>query len=128
VAVFENRQPVTAAKLINKSSLVILLLSVIRRLEPKLISEQKAEHIFVAPLYCQTACCMFALRLPGFSVLHLNYVNLKTVAQAEQKASSLAGWLLCYWFCGLANVLALWRWLIWKLAIFCQRESCLRIL
>ena len=33
VAVFENRQPVTAAKFINKSSLFILLLIVIRRLE-----------------------------------------------------------------------------------------------
>jgi hypothetical protein len=35
VAVFENRQPVTAAKFINKSSLFILLLGVIRRLEPE---------------------------------------------------------------------------------------------
>ncbi len=32
VAVFENRQPVTAAKFITKSSLFILLLGVIRRL------------------------------------------------------------------------------------------------
>jgi hypothetical protein len=58
VAVFENRQPVTAAKFITKSSLFILLLGVIRRLELKLISEQKVENIFVAPPYCQTACCM----------------------------------------------------------------------
>ena len=35
VAVFENRQPVTAAKFITKSSLSILLLGVIRRLELK---------------------------------------------------------------------------------------------
>jgi hypothetical protein len=35
VAVFENRQPVTAAKFINKRSLFILLLGVIRRLELK---------------------------------------------------------------------------------------------
>jgi len=56
VAVFENRQPVTAAKFINKSSLFILLLGVIRRVEPKPISEQKVENIFVAPPYCQTAC------------------------------------------------------------------------
>jgi hypothetical protein len=33
VAVFENRQTVTAAKFITKSSLFILLLGVIRRLE-----------------------------------------------------------------------------------------------
>jgi hypothetical protein len=33
VAVFENRQPVTAAKFINKSSLFIQLLGVIRRLK-----------------------------------------------------------------------------------------------
>jgi len=55
---FENRQTVTAAKFITKSSLLILLLGVIRRLELKLISEQKVEHIFVAPPYCQTACCV----------------------------------------------------------------------
>jgi len=39
VAAFEDRQPVTAAKFINKSSLFILLLNVIRRLELKSISE-----------------------------------------------------------------------------------------
>jgi hypothetical protein len=39
VAVFENRQPVAAAKFINKSSFFILLLGVIRRLELKPISE-----------------------------------------------------------------------------------------
>ena len=42
VAVFENRQPVTEAKFINKSSLFILLLGVIRLPKPKPISEQKA--------------------------------------------------------------------------------------
>jgi hypothetical protein len=57
VAVFENCQPVTAAKFINKSSLFIQLLGVIRQLELKPISEQKVENIFVAPPYCQTACC-----------------------------------------------------------------------
>jgi hypothetical protein len=57
VAVFENRQPVTADKFINKSSLFILLLGFIRRLEPKPNSEQKAENVFVAPPYCQTECC-----------------------------------------------------------------------
>jgi hypothetical protein len=56
VAVFENRQSVTAAKFINKSSLFIQLLGVIRRLKLKPISEMKVEHIFVAPPYCQTAC------------------------------------------------------------------------
>jgi len=58
VAVFENRQPVTAAKFITKSSLFILLLGVIRRLELKPNSEEKVENIFIAPPYCQTACCM----------------------------------------------------------------------
>ena len=57
VAVFGNRQPVTAAKFINKSSLFILLLGVICRLEQMPNSEQKVENIFVAPPYCQTACC-----------------------------------------------------------------------
>jgi hypothetical protein len=56
VAVFENHQSVTTAKFINKSSLFILMLGIIRRLELKPISEQKVENIFVAPPYCQTAC------------------------------------------------------------------------
>jgi hypothetical protein len=56
-AVFENRQAITAAKFINKSSLFILLLGVIRRQELKLVSEQKAENIFIAPPYCQADCC-----------------------------------------------------------------------
>ncbi len=58
--VFENRYPVTEAKCINKSSPFILLPGVIRRLELKPISEQKAENIFVAPPYCQTACWLLA--------------------------------------------------------------------
>jgi hypothetical protein len=57
VAVFENRQPVTAAKFITKNSLFILLPGVIRRLKLKPNSEQKVENIFVAPPYCQTECC-----------------------------------------------------------------------
>ena len=60
VAVFENRQPVTAAKFITKSSLFILLLGVIRRLELKPNSEQKVENIFVTPPYCQTECWWLA--------------------------------------------------------------------
>jgi hypothetical protein len=56
VAAFENRQPVTAAKFINKSSLFILLLGVNRLPKLKPISEKKAENIFVAPPYCQTPC------------------------------------------------------------------------
>jgi hypothetical protein len=40
VAAFENRQPITAAKFITKSSLFILLLGVIRRLELKLIAKR----------------------------------------------------------------------------------------
>ncbi len=47
VAVFENRQPVTAAKNIDISTLFIQLLGVIRRLELELISKQKVENIFV---------------------------------------------------------------------------------
>jgi hypothetical protein len=68
VAAFENRQPVTAAKFINKSSLFILLLGVIRRLELKPNSKQKVENIFVAPPYCQTACY-----LPFFVTQIANY-------------------------------------------------------
>jgi len=48
LAVLENRQPVTAAKFIIKSSLFILLLGVIRRLKLKPNSEQKVEDLFVA--------------------------------------------------------------------------------
>ena len=58
VVVFENRQPVTAAKFINTSSLFILLPGAIRLRELKPISEQKVENILFAPPYCQTECCM----------------------------------------------------------------------
>ena len=58
VAAFENRQAVTAAKFITKSSLFVPLLGVIRRIELKPNSEQKVENIFFAPPYCQTACCV----------------------------------------------------------------------
>jgi hypothetical protein len=51
VVVFENRQPVTVAKFINKSSLFILLPGVTRLLELKPDNEQKVEHIFIAPPY-----------------------------------------------------------------------------
>jgi hypothetical protein len=68
VTVFENRQPVTAAKFIIKNSLFILLLGFIRRLELKQISEQKVEHIFVAPPYSQTACCMQFVELFDFLI------------------------------------------------------------
>ena len=54
VAVFENRQPVTDAKFINKSSLFILLPGVIRRLELKLISEQKL-RIYSSPRHIANA-------------------------------------------------------------------------
>jgi hypothetical protein len=67
---FENRQPVTAAKFITKSSLFIILLGVIRRLKLKLNSEKKVDNIFVAPPYCQTACCMpylFIHHLPHYT-------------------------------------------------------------
>jgi len=57
VAVFKNRQPVTDTKFINKSSLFVLLPSLILLLELKPISEQKVENIFVAPPYCQTEWC-----------------------------------------------------------------------
>jgi hypothetical protein len=67
VAAFENRQPVTDVKFINKSSLLILLLGVIRQLELRPTSEQKVENIFVAPPYCQTACCAF-----GFLSIQIN--------------------------------------------------------
>src|SRR5438128_1709082 len=66
------RQPVAAAKFINKSSLFVLLLGVIRRLELKPNSEQKVENIFVAPPYCQTACWLFVVLLVkyGLGILH----------------------------------------------------------
>jgi hypothetical protein len=65
VVVFENRQPVTVAKFINKSSLFILLPGVTRLLELKPDNEQKVEHIFIAPPYYQTACC----RLLSFNLM-----------------------------------------------------------
>jgi hypothetical protein len=56
VAVFETRQPVTAAKLVEKCTCFIVLLSFILLPELKPISEQKVENLFVAPPYCQTEC------------------------------------------------------------------------
>ena len=50
VVVFEKCQLVTAVKFINKSSLFMLLLGIIRWLDLKPISEKKDEHIFVAIL------------------------------------------------------------------------------
>ena len=44
VSVFENRQPVTTAKFINKSLLFILLLGVISQLELKSNSEQNSRE------------------------------------------------------------------------------------
>jgi hypothetical protein len=58
VAVFENRQPITAAKFITKSLLFILLLGFIRRLELKPNVEQKLRiyssprHIAKPPVVC----------------------------------------------------------------------------
>jgi hypothetical protein len=56
VAAFENRQPVTAAKFIIKSSLFFLLLGVIRQLGLKPNNEQKVEHIFVARHIAKPTC------------------------------------------------------------------------
>lgn len=50
----ENRQPLTAAKFITKNSLFILLLCVIRWLELKPNSKQKAENIFEQMPYRNT--------------------------------------------------------------------------
>src|SRR5688572_17018040 len=59
VAIFENRQPVTSAKFIIKTSLFILLPGVIRRLELKAISEQKkSENIFVARHLAKPILCL----------------------------------------------------------------------
>ena len=95
VAVFENRQPVTAAKFINKSSLFILLPGFILRLELKPISEQKVENIFVAPPYCQTACCMqFYL----YSI-----VTLRISIGLEFLISNILSGLLCLSFSIIIN-------------------------
>jgi hypothetical protein len=48
VAVYENRQPVTAVKFINKSSLFIVFLSIIRLPKLKVGSEQETGKTFVA--------------------------------------------------------------------------------
>ncbi len=48
LAVFENRQAVTAAKFINKNSLFILSLGVIRRLELKPTANKKL-RIYSSP-------------------------------------------------------------------------------
>jgi hypothetical protein len=48
----------SGAKFIDKSSMFIPLLGIIRQLELKLTSEKKIENIFDAPPYCQTAGCV----------------------------------------------------------------------
>jgi hypothetical protein len=65
VAVFENRRPVTAAKFINKSSLFILLLSVIRRLELKLIANKKL-RTYSSPRHIAKPPPMLAVRGSSF--------------------------------------------------------------
>ena len=55
---FEKRSPGTAADWKTNVQDKLQKFSVIRRPELKPISEQKAENIFVAPLYSQTACCV----------------------------------------------------------------------
>ena len=60
VAAFENRQPVTAAKLINKSSLFIQLLGFIRRLELKPISVVCSSFYFLI-----VECKKFIFHLPS---------------------------------------------------------------
>lgn len=47
----------TAAKFINISLLFIPMTGFTLRLVLMLNIEQKADYIFVAPPYCQTACC-----------------------------------------------------------------------
>ena len=70
VAAFENRQPVTAAKYINKSSLLILLPGVIRRLELEPISDPPWRmSIYSSPPYCQTASCVQLSRVSSFILL-----------------------------------------------------------
>ena len=58
VAVFENRQSVTEDKFITKSSLFILLLIFVRRLELKLINKQKFEIIFVTRHIAKPPVCV----------------------------------------------------------------------
>jgi len=64
VAAFENRQPVTAAKFINKSSLFILLLDFIRRLELKPITELR---IYSSPRHIAKTPPMLA---KGIALIH----------------------------------------------------------
>ena len=54
---FEKRQPVTEIKFINKSSLFILLLGVIRRLERKPIKKQKL-RIYSSPRHIAKRHCV----------------------------------------------------------------------
>lgn len=52
---------------------------------------------------------------PGIGVYIIAFIALDFAGywvHREQRASSLAGWLLCCWLCLPANVLALWRWLL----------------
>src|SRR5579871_1325308 len=85
VAVFENRQPVTAAKFITKCSLFILMLGVIRRLEPQLNSKQKAENIFVARHIAKppVVCRYFSFHVLSYQSLLLFIANSKSLSKVN---------------------------------------------
>ena len=76
MAVFENRQPVTAAKFIIKGSLLVLLLGVIRRLELKPISEQKL-GIYSSPRHMRQAMLHTVIVALSSAVCYNSYLMPK---------------------------------------------------
>ena len=129
MAVFENRQPVTAAKFINKSSLSILLPGFIRRLELKPINKQKVENIFVAPPYCQTACCTNTLLVcqtvqPKVSCLP----ELKECCLCVEQVRLLGRLASVRWVCVPDHVPDLQRWLVRVVVSFALVGWVLKVL
>jgi hypothetical protein len=83
-------KPVTAAKFINKSSLFVLLPGVIFLPELKLISDQKSEHLFVAPPYFRLLAAALLLKqsLKAIKFHFLLFVfGLITLLYAESRTS-----------------------------------------
>ncbi len=108
VAVFEKRQPVTEAKFINKSSLFILLLGVILRLELKPIRQTKSRGFVRRPAIAKPPilCSPFILVCGTEGMSQRSKV---CPGSGGTWQALLQDWLMCVGFVCLANVADLVR-------------------
>ena len=122
------RLTVTEAKFIIKCSLFILLPGVFRLLGLKFNSEQIAEYIFVAPPYCQTACCMppeqFILMslVTAFPWARLNYSVLRSCMCSLKMSCFVILWTVSTWSAQSGIYCREW------LCVFCRSIAALSLL